>query len=305
MAMTAATPRTKTEDDITNEVLRRFDATSDPRLRQIMQSLVTHLHAFVRDVALTEAEWMAGIEFLTATGHKSTGNRQEFILLSDTLGVSALVNILASHPTESTTPSLLGPFFRENAPMLKTGDTIAPRDKGEAIEMVGKVTDKAGKPIAGALIDIWQTGSDGLYDIQGDKPEVMDLRGRFLTEKDGTYRIRTALPIGYGIPMDGPVGKMLTAGSREGRRPAHVHFLVKAQGYEPLITHVFLEGDQCLTSDAVFGVKDELVSRVEGHDEAVMADGKRASGPWHVMTYDFQMKPGTGVVPQPLLSAAE
>jgi protocatechuate 3,4-dioxygenase beta subunit len=157
-------------------------------------------------------------------------------------------------------PSLLGPFFRENAPVLKTGETIAPNDPGETIEMVGKVQDPAGKPIAGALIDVWQAGSDGLYDIQTDKPEVMDLRGRFRTEKDGTYRFRTALPIGYGVPMDGPVGGMLMKGDRHGNRPAHIHFLLSAPGFHELATALYIAGDPHIDSDAVFGVSQALIA---------------------------------------------
>ncbi len=268
-------------NNITDTVLETFEGCADARYKEIITTVVKHLHACVRELQLTPEEWLGAIKFLTDVGQTCSATRQEFILLSDTLGVSALVNILASHPTESTTPSLLGPFFRENAPMLKTGDTIAPRDKGEAIEMVGKVTDKAGKPIAGALIDIWQTGSDGLYDIQGDKPEVMDLRGRFLTEKDGTYRIRTALPIGYGIPMDGPVGKMLTAGSREGRRPAHVHFLLSAPGFHELATALYIAGDPYIDGDAVFGVSQALIASPQAN----------GNGPRRI-TYDFVLAGG-------------
>ena len=170
-----------------------------------------------------------------------------------------------------------------------------------------RITDLDGKALAGAVIDVWHADDDGFYDSQ--KPSYDEqgpsLRARFIADHDGRFSFRTILPRSYPIPTDGPVGELIGATGRHPMRPAHVHFLVQAQGYEPLITHVFLEGDPYLTSDAVFGVKDELVSRVERHDEPLMADGERASGPWHVMTYDFQMKPGTGVVPQPLLSAAE
>src|SRR3954469_2115359 len=262
--------------NITETVLETFDECADPRFKEIITTMVKHLHAAVRELKLTPEEWLGAIKFLTDVGQTCTPNRQEFILLSDTLGVSALVNIMASHPNESTTPSLLGPFFRENAPMLKTGDTIAPNDPGGAIEMIGKVTDKAGKPIAGALIDVWQTGSDGLYDIQTDKPEVMDLRGRFKTETDGTYRFRTALPIGYGVPMDGPVGAMLTAGSRHGFRPAHIHFLLSAPGHQELATALYLAGDPHIDSDAVFGVS-----------QALIAEPKPAGNGPRRITYDF------------------
>jgi protocatechuate 3,4-dioxygenase beta subunit len=268
-------------NNITDTVLETFGDCADPRYKQIITTVVKHLHAAVRELKLSPEEWLAAIKFLTDVGQTCSPTRQEFILLSDTLGVSALVNILASHPTESTTPSLLGPFFRENAPVLKAGETIAPNDKGEVIDLMGKVTDKAGKPIGGALIDVWQTGSDGLYDIQGDKPEVMDLRGRFRTAADGSYHIRTALPIGYGIPMDGPVGKMLTAGSREGRRPAHIHFLLSAPGHFELATALYLAGDPYIADDAVFGVS-----------QALIAEPKAAGNGPRRITYDFVLAGG-------------
>jgi hydroxyquinol 1,2-dioxygenase len=246
-------------NNITETVLETFANCSDPRFKQIVTSLVRHLHACARELKLTPEEWLKAIQFLTAVGQTCTPQRQEFILLSDTLGLSALVNILASHPDESTTPSLLGPFFRENAPELKLGDTIAPHDKGEPIMMAGRVQDASGKPVAGALIDVWQTGSDGLYDIQGPQPDQMDLRARFRTDKDGRYTFRTALPIGYGIPMDGPVGGMLTKGGRHGMRPAHIHFLLSAPGFHELATALYVAGDPNIESDAVFGVSQALI----------------------------------------------
>ncbi len=245
--------------NITDTVLETFANCPDPRTKQIITSVVRHLHDCVRELKLTPDEWLKAIEFLTTVGHTCTPQRQEFILLSDTLGVSALVNILASRPGETTTPSLLGPFFRENAPELKLGDTIAPNDPGEPIVMTGRVQDGAGKPIANALIDVWQTGSDGLYDIQGPKPEQMDLRARFRTDKDGRYHFRTALPLGYGIPMDGPVGGMLTGGGRHGMRPAHIHFLLSAPGHHELATALYVAGDPNIESDAVFGVSKALI----------------------------------------------
>ncbi|MEJ0068272.1 MAG: dioxygenase [Pseudomonadota bacterium] len=212
-----------------------------------------------------------------------TPTRQEFILLSDTLGVSALVNILNSHPADATVPSLLGPFFRDNAPELPLGANIAPHDKGEVVVMTGRVQDSHGKPVANALLDVWQAGSDGLYDIQTDKPEVMDLRARFRTDKDGRYNFRTALPIGYGVPMDGPVGGMLTKGSRHGRRPAHIHFLLAAPGYQELATALYIAGDPHIESDAVFGVSGALI----------VAPQPAKDGPaQRAITYDFVMAAG-------------
>jgi protocatechuate 3,4-dioxygenase beta subunit len=269
--------------NITETVLETFGDCTDPRFKQIITAVVRHLHDCARELKLTPDEWLKAIEFLTAVGHTCTPQRQEFILLSDTLGLSALVNILASQPGQTTTPSLLGPFFRENAPELKLGDTIAPHDQGEPIVLNGRIQEASGKPIAGALIDVWQTGSDGLYDIQGPKPEVMDLRARFRTGQDGRYHFRTALPIGYGIPMDGPVGGMLTAGGRQGRRPAHVHFLLSAPGYHELATALYIAGDPNIGSDAVFGVSEALV--VSPQAAANQGEPRR-------ITYDFVLARG-------------
>ena len=268
-------------DNITQTVLETFGKCDDPRFKEIISGLVRHLHACARELKLTPEEWLAAIQFLTNVGQTCTPQRQEFILLSDTLGLSALVNIMASKSTESTTPSLLGPFFRENAPVLKLGDTIAPHDKGEAIVMAGRVQDAGGKPIANALIDVWQTGSDGLYDIQGPQPDAMDLRARFRTDKDGRYTFRTALPIGYGIPMDGPVGGMLTKGGRHGMRPAHIHFLLSAPGYHELATALYIAGDPNIDSDAVFGVSQALI----------VAPKPQGNGPRSI-TYDFVLASG-------------
>ncbi len=268
--------------NITDTVLETFAKCPDPRLKQIITSLVRHLHECAREVKLTPDEWLRAIQFLTDVGQTCTPQRQEFILLSDTLGLSALVNIMAGRPGETTQPSLLGPFFRENAPELKLGDSIAPHDKGEVIVLTGKVSEASGKPIANALIDVWQTGSDGLYDIQGPKPDEMDLRGRFRTDKDGRYQIRTALPIGYGIPMDGPVGGMLTAGGRHGMRPAHIHFLLSAPGYHELATALYIAGDPNIESDAVFGVSKALI---------VSPQTTSGNQPRQI-AYDFVLAPG-------------
>jgi protocatechuate 3,4-dioxygenase beta subunit len=269
------------QTNITDTVLETFGKCDDPRFKEIISTVVRHLHACARELKLTPAEWLQAIQFLTNVGQTCTPQRQEFILLSDTLGLSALVNIMAGHSKDSTTPSLLGPFFRENAPELKLGDTIAPHDKGEAIELNGRVQDSAGKPIAGALIDVWQTGSDGLYDIQGPQPDAMDLRARFRTDKDGRYTIRTALPLGYGIPMDGPVGGMLTKGGRHGMRPAHIHFLLSAPGFHELATALYIAGDPNIDSDAVFGVSKALI----------VAPQKAGNGP-RAITYDFVLARG-------------
>jgi len=293
---------------LTAEVIRSFEKTSNARLKSILTELVASLHDFVRKTDLSFEEWNYAIDYLTRTGQACTPTRQEFILLSDVLGVSMLVDAVNHREREGATQTtVLGPFYVGEHRPTPHGSDISTGVYGEPMFVRSRITDLDGKALAGAEIDVWHADDDGFYDSQ--KPSYGEqgpsLRARFIADRDGLFSFRTILPRSYPIPTDGPVGELIGATGRHPMRPAHVHFLVKAQGYEPLITHVFLEGDPYLTSDAVFGVKDELVSRVERHDEPVMADGERASGPWHVMTYDFQMKPGTGVVPQPLLSAAE
>jgi protocatechuate 3,4-dioxygenase beta subunit len=264
------TRRTTTEADITAEVLRRFDATEDPRLRQIMQSLVEHAHAFIQDVQLTEAEWWKAIRFLTATGQRCDDKRQEFILLSDTLGISMLVDLISNRKPEGATEStVFGPFHREGAPELPFGGNIAPREAGGMPAIVtGRVLNMEGQPLAGAELDVWQTDSSGLYDSQRPELDHMHMRGIFRTGADGQYLVRTVRPVHYQIPSDGPVGQMLRATNRHPWRPAHVHFKVSAEGYQPVTTHVFDDIDEYLKADAVFGVKESLICHFETRDVA-------------------------------------
>jgi len=222
--------------------------------------------------------------------------------------VSMLVDAVNHREREGATQTtVLGPFYVGEHKPTPHGSDISQGISGEPMFVRSRVTDLAGRPPAGAEIDVWHADDDGFYDSQKPSYETQgpSLRARFITDADGRFSFRTILPCSYPIPTDGPVGELISATKRHPMRPAHVHFLVKAQGFEPLVTHVFIEGDEYLGSDAVFGVKDELVARVERHDEPVMPDGTPGSGPWHLMTYDFQMKPGAGVVPQPMMAAAE
>jgi protocatechuate 3,4-dioxygenase beta subunit len=286
------TSRTTTEDDITTEVLKRFDATTNPRLKQIMQSLVKHAHAFVRDVELTEEEWFAAIQFLTDTGHMCTGRRQEFILLSDTLGVSMLVDLISHRkPQGATESTVFGPFYREASPEMPAGGNIAPRDlKGTPTIVSGRVTNLHGQPIANAVLDVWQSNSEGFYDAQlGD--DELHMRGIFRTDADGRYLIRTTRPLHYPIPTDGPVGKMLEATNRHPWRPGHIHFKVSAEGYEPVTTHLFDSTDEYLDSDTVCGVKDSLI--VEFKQQTTQDETARRLGvpaPYMTAEYDFVLK---------------
>ena len=296
------------EFTITEAVLERVAAAPDPRLRLISEALVRHLHAFVREVEPTQTEWAAGIDFLTRTGHMCDDKRQEFILLSDTLGVSMQVDAINHRrPEGATETTVLGPFYVGEHKVMPHGTDVSANLAGERMFVQSRVTDLHGKPLAGVPVDIWHADDDGYYDSQ--KPEYAtegpSSRARFVTDADGRFFFRTILPCSYPIPTDGPVGELIAATKRHPMRPAHVHFLVKARGFEPLVTHVFIDGDEYLGSDAVFGVKDELIAKVERRDEPVMPDGVPASGPWHLMTYDFEMRPGTGIVPQPMMAAAE
>jgi catechol 1,2-dioxygenase/hydroxyquinol 1,2-dioxygenase len=253
--------RELTPETITEAVLEQMATTQDARLREVMAAAVKHLHAFAREVNLTPAEWVKGIEFMTAVGKMCTAERQEFILLSDTMGLSALVNGLHDKTAleEGTHTSLLGPFYRETTPKLAAGSQIAKKNvkPGSECALYGRITDVNGKPLAGATVSVWQTGADGLYDIQESATEV-DYRGIFTTDADGRYYLRTVKPLGYYIPMDGPVGQLVKSQGRHGMRPAHIHFLVGAPGYRELVTALYLRTDPHLADDVVFGSSDDL-----------------------------------------------
>jgi hydroxyquinol 1,2-dioxygenase len=257
-----------TPETITDAVLDQMATTPDPRLKLIMASAVRHLHAFAKEVNLTPAEWIKGIAFMTGVGKMCTPERQEFILLSDTLGLSALVNGLhdSTAMEEGTHTSLLGPFYREASPNLPAGSQIAKTVKpGSECVLYGRVTDINGKPIADATVSIWQTGANGLYDIQ-ESAAAIDYRGVFTTDGDGMYKLRTVRPIGYSIPMDGPVGDMVRAQKRHGMRPAHIHFLVGALGYRELVTALYLSDDPHLADDVVFGSSGDLAVDINPKD---------------------------------------
>src|SRR5213082_2602619 len=288
--------RNKTEDDITAEVLARFSATPDPRLRQIMLSLIGHLHAFVKEVQLTEAEWFQAIEILTEAGKMCSDKRQEFILFSDTLGVSMVVDMIDhGKPDGATESTVFGPFHRLGAPEMPEGGNIAHRDETGIPTLVsGRVLDLDGKPVANALLDVWQTQSNGLYDAQDEKPNELHMRGKFCSDAEGRYLIRTVRPVNYPIPSDGPVGRMLKATGRHPWRPAHIHFVVSADGYEPVTTHIFARTDEYLQSDAVFAVKDSLICDFARHETPdAEAAGLGITGPFLRAQFDFRLTAAT------------
>ncbi len=262
-----AKTRFTTEDDITAEVVRRFERTPDPRLREIIVSLTKHIHQFVKDVRLNEAEWLQAIQFLTDTGHMCTDKRQEFILLSDTMGVSMLVDLISNgKPPGATESTVFGPFYREGGPAMPAGANMAEgAQDGTPAILHGRVLDMDGRPIAGAVLDVWQADPQGLYDSQRPELEELHMRGIYRSNGEGKYLIRTMRPVHYQIPSDGPVGRLLKATDRHAWRPAHVHFKVTAEGFRPLTTHLFDDGDEYLDSDAVFGVKDSLITTFALH----------------------------------------
>jgi catechol 1,2-dioxygenase len=258
-----------TEETSESAVNSRMGDDINPRLATVMASLVKHLHAFAKDVELTQEEWGVAIDFLTRTGQMCDENRQEFILLSDTLGVSMLVDAINHRrPSGSTENTVLGPFHVANAPHYPMGQNISLDGKGESCLFEGRVIDRQGNPIENATIDVWCDNADGFYDVQqpGIQPPFNN-RGIFTTGTDGTYSFRGICPVAYPIPDDGPVGHMLAALGRHPNRPAHMHFIVSAPGFERIITHTFVDGDEWLTSDAVFGVKASLISTMEPGEE--------------------------------------
>ena len=281
------------ERNITEAVLERVAASPSPRARQVSEALVRHLHAFVREIEPTIAEWEAGIRFLTETGKICSDTRQEFILLSDTLGVSMLVDAINHRlPKGATETTVLGPFYVADAPELPLGSDIAEGMKGKPLLVEGSVRTLDGKPLAGAVVDTWHSDDDGFYDVQHlEETGGLTLRGRFRTDRQGKFWFRSIVPTFYPIPYDGPVGKMLDAQGRHPYRPAHVHFMVAAPGYERLVTHVFVAGDEYLDSDAVFGVKTSLIKALEERGGGAAPDGATKDRPYALLAYDFVLAP--------------
>ncbi|MGY1714519.1 intradiol ring-cleavage dioxygenase [Geodermatophilus sp. SYSU D01106] len=279
------------EERSADVVAASFAGTPDPRLRQVMTSLVRHLHAFVKDVELTEEEWAFAIDFLTRTGHTSDDVRQEFILLSDVLGVSMLVETINHRSGGTSTEStVLGPFHMVESPPRQLGDDIALDGKGTPCLVSGQVTGPDGEPLAGATVDVWQTNEDGFYDVQ--QPDVQppgNLRGLFTADDDGRFWFRSVVPRYYPIPDDGPVGQLLAATGRHPNRPAHLHFIVAAPGYRPVTTHVFVADSPYLDSDAVFGVKESLVREVPEVDDPARAAEVGLANPFRTLTFDLTL----------------
>ena len=277
------------EASITLAVIDRLSNCDDPRFVRVMSSLVTHLHDFVRDVQLTDAEWLTAIQFLTDVGQTCTEKRQEFILLSDTLGVSVLV-VTLNHPThgESTDSTVLGPFYWEGAPQLPLGSNLGEGVKGEPAFYSGRVLSADGTPLANAVLDIWSGDGDGVYDMQVAE-SGMKARGRIRTDKDGHYWFRSIKPTFYPVPTDGPVGRMLRKMGRHPNRPGHLHVIVSAPEHLPVTTHLFVADSNYLDSDAVFGTKESLVVQFERHPAGVAPDGSHVETPFYTVEYEFRL----------------
>lgn len=282
------------EQTITQAVIARNAETPDARLHEVLTCLVQHLHTFAREVQLTEAEWEKGIEFLTAVGQICSPTRQEFILLSDTLGLSTLVTA-QNHkkPAGCTEATVFGPFHVASAPTFELGENISAELEGTPWFVRGTVKGIDGEPIPGAEIEVWQADDAGFYDVQKDGMDHYEGRGVLRADSEGHYHFQTIVPEAYPIPHDGPVGKMLQALNRHPWRPAHLHFMISAPGYERLVTHVFREGGEYLDSDAVFGVRSSLIADWVQHEPGITPYGFESNEPFFTLDFDFVLNKKT------------
>ncbi|WP_439380362.1 dioxygenase [Amycolatopsis lexingtonensis] len=284
--------RLVTEDNITELAAARWSSAHDPRTAEVMAALVRHLHAFAREVRLSETEWMAAMRWLTETGQISDEKREEFILASDVLGLSMLV-VQMNHAfdAKATPATVLGPFHIDGSPEKEFGGDMSDGLPGTPLYIAGTVGGLDGSPVAGAVLDVWQADEEGAYESQIPDIDEARLRAKYTSRADGTYCLRTIAPKGYSIPMDGPVGELIRGTDISHFRPAHVHFLINAAGYEPLITHLFQEGAEYLDTDVVFGTKQELVVAFESREPGPTPDGGHCAEPWLEARYDFVLQP--------------
>lgn len=290
----------ETEQDVTPAVLAAMANTPDARLREVMASLVRHLHAFAREVKLTEPEWERGIEFLIGLGKLTNDSHNEAILASDAIGFSTLVCLLNNGTVgdSETAAALLGPFWRLNAPKTESGASIVRSPTpGPALFADCRLRDNSGQPIAGAYVDVWHASPVGMYENQDAGQADMNLRGNFITDAKGRFSFRSVKPAGYPVPVSGPVGALLAAQQRHPYRPAHLHFLFHKPGYKTLITQVFVQGDPHLESDVVFGVTKPLIGDYRLRRDTPPASD--VSGEWYSLEHEFVMEPGEAVLPNP------
>lgn len=289
------------ESMVTDAVLRAMANTRDPRLKQIMDAFVRHSHAFLREVRPTEEEFERGLRFIAALGHHTHETNNEVVLAADVVGISTLVTLLNKPLSQvESAAALLGPFYRANAPECALGDTIARSDTpGSPLLVSGQVRDVDGTPLAGAVVDVWQASPIGLYENQDPHQENMNLRGRFRTDADGRFHFCSVRPAGYPVPTGGPIGELLVAQQRHPYRPAHMHFVVSAEGHETLITQVFADDSDVLQSDVVFGVTAPLVGTYRRHDRIDGPVPEGVEAPYHTLDYDFVLRKGVPTFPIP------
>lgn len=280
--------RNVSESSITQAVVRSFEGAADPRFRRIIESLTRHLHAFAREVNLTPEEWQAGIDFLYRAGKISDEKRNEFILTSDVLGLSSLVDMLQSG-AGATERSALGPFHAEGSPPLEVGGDLKRDNDGEPLLVRGRVLDRSGKPVAGAQLDFWQAAVNGKYWQQDPAQHPHNLRFRMTTGDDGAYAFTTVQPAPYSVPYDGPVGDLLRAGGRHAWRPAHFHFIVGAAGFRPLTTEIFFADDPYIDGDAIFGVRESLLVTIALSKDTALAQRHRLQVPFRSVEFDFRL----------------
>ena len=277
------------ESSITEAVIRSFDGAKDARTREVVAALVRHLHDFARETQLTPEEWKAGIDFLFRAGQISDAKRNEFILSSDVLGLSSLIDMLQSDPG-ATERSALGPFHSEGSPALAVGGDLKQGNDGEVLLVHGRVLDTDGRALPGAQLDFWQAAVNGKYWQQDPAQHPHNLRFRMTTGDDGVYAFTTVQPAPYSVPYDGPVGDLLRAGGRHAWRPAHFHFIVSAPGFRPLTTELYFAGDPYLDSDAIFGVRESLILDVTPCSDAGLAQRYRLPVPFQHVAFDFRLE---------------
>ena len=279
------------EDNITDLAIKRWATARSPRLAELMTALVRHIHDFAREVELTDQEWMTAIEWLTATGKISDDKRQEVILASDVVGLSMLVVQMNNRFGDKATPAtVLGPFHIDDSPTAEFGFDMSDGIAGTPLFVTGTVTDTAGTPLAGAVLDVWQADAEGTYEAQMPEIDEARLRAKYRTDENGTYCVRTIAPLGYTIPMDGPVGQLIAKTEISEYRPAHIHFMFEEAGYKKLITHLFQQDTDYLDTDVVFGVKDPLITPFVEHPAGPSPDGQTLDTPFLVCHYDFVLE---------------
>jgi catechol 1,2-dioxygenase len=288
------------QEDVTKAVLEAYENISDPRLREIVQSLVKHLHAFAREVHLTEEEFQKGADIVARLGQLTNESHNEVVLMAGSLGFSALVCLLnnGNNGQTETTANLLGPFWRMNSPATRNGGSIVRSPTpGPVLFVNAVVKDQNGKPIAGAEVDVWHSSPEGFYEQQDPKQADMNLRGKFTTDKEGRFSFRSVKPAGYPIPVDGPVGDLVKAAGRHNFRPAHLHFLIFKEGFKTLISQIYVNDDPVLETDVQFGVTRALIGDYVRHEDKAPAPD--VTGEWYSLDQTFVMEPGTAKLPKP------